>query len=131
MPYQNLQNGLYLVKQRSAGKSVNHYGILDVGNRLNRSYINSMHPIVIHQTPPTLRTDWLRDTGNWSVLGQITDESMAIQRIGFAAQNPAYDLFGNNCEHFARFVATGTRESKQIQTFVGILGSSCTGIASA
>jgi hypothetical protein len=33
-----------------------------------------------------------------------------------------YDLFGNNCEHFARFVASGTKESKQLQVVV-LLGA--------
>jgi hypothetical protein len=30
---------------------------------------------------------------------------------------PGYDLFGNNCEHLARFVATGLRESHQVRGY--------------
>lgn len=37
-----------------------------------------------------------------------------------ALRRPSYDLFGNNCENFARYVATGKRESTQVQA-VGIL----------
>lgn len=121
----NLKNGFYLIKQKSQVKGINveHYGILDVGNRLNLA-INRFIPIVIHQTPPRIRTDWLSKTGAWDVLGKITDEQFAIARIHKALENDVYDLFGNNCEHFARFVANGRRESTQLQAagiFVGLL----------
>ena len=33
-----------------------------------------------------------------------------------------YDLFGNNCEHFARYVALGNRESTQVQGAVVLTG---------
>ena len=48
----------------------------------------------------------------------LEDEADAIARIYRAAENPNYDLFGHNCEHFARYVATGRRESTQIQLAV-------------
>jgi len=34
VPYQGFPDGLYLVMQRSVGKGIDHYGILDIGNRL-------------------------------------------------------------------------------------------------
>ncbi len=123
MPYNGLGNGLYLIKQNSQvkGISVEHYGILDIGNRLNlQAY--GWSPVVIHQTPPRIRTDWLENTGEWTVLGRITDERYAIARINKALENDKYDLFGNNCEHFARFVATGKRESMQLQTAALLMG---------
>ncbi len=98
MPYQGYPDGLYLLKQKSQDKGVDHYGILDVGNRIN-------HP---------------QDTGVRAVLGRITDEAHAIQRMMGALQNPGYDLFGHNCEHFARYVATGNMESTQLQA-VGVI----------
>lgn len=117
MPYQELSDGLYLVKQQSPTKSVDHYGIADIGNRSGLQHVYGFlsRPVVIHQTPPALRADWLENTGQWTVLGRITDELMAQQRLREASANPAYDLFGNNCEHFARFIATGKRESTQLQ----------------
>ena len=122
MPYQNLTDGLYLLKQKSVDKGVDHYGILDIGNRLQISQADGTHPVVIHQTPPSIRLDWLQNTGTWQVLGSITDEAMAMNRIKLAAQDSQYDLFGNNCEHFARFVATGVRESTQIKAAVAVAG---------
>jgi hypothetical protein len=122
VPYQNLADGLYLVTQRSAAKGVDHYGILDVGNRLRVPGADGTNPVVVHQCPPGIRADWLQDTGAWEVLGRITDEPYAVARYHTALANPAYDLFGHNCEHFARFVATGVRESKQLQAAGWIAG---------
>ena len=114
MPYEGLEDGLYLLKQRSQAKGLDHYGILDIGNRLRNAY--APYPIVVHQTPPAIRADWLQNTGSWVAVAKITDEAGAIRRIRTALSNPHYDLFGHNCEHFARFVATGRRESTQLQT---------------
>lgn len=123
MPYQDLADGLYLLSQKSTQKIVDHYGVLDIGNRLAIPQVNgSEQPVVIHQTPPSIQINWLQDTGTWNVLGKITDENMAINRINEAAQNPEYNLFGNNCEHFARYVATGVRESTQIKAAVAMTG---------
>jgi len=125
MPYNGFRDGIYLMMQKTQMKGVlvDHYGILDIGNRLNLQN-GGWQPIVIHQTPPQIRIDRLQDTGDWKVLGKITDEPDALSRVNKALENHMYDLFGNNCEHFARYVATGTRESTQLQTvalFVGLL----------
>ena len=121
MPFQGLADGLYLLLQPSPSKGVDHYGILDVGNRL-RLPLGAAEPVVVHQTPPAIRTDWLSSTGTWSIIGRIGDEVGAIGRIRTAAADPKYDLFGNNCEHFARFVATGRRESTQLGGFALVAG---------
>ncbi len=125
MPHNIRKAGLYLLMQKTQMKGVlvDHYGILDIGNRMNLPNAG-WQPLVIHQTPPQIRLDRLADTGDWKVLGQITDETDAISRINKAIENNAYDLFGNNCEHFARYVATGRRESTQLQALglgVGLL----------
>ncbi len=120
MPHSIRKAGLYLMMQKTQMKGVlvDHYGILDVGNRMNLPNAG-WQPLIIHQTPPQIRLDRLADTGDWKVLSKITDESDAISRINRAIENSAYDLFGNNCEHFARYVATGRRESTQLQ-FAGV-----------
>ena len=120
MPYQQFADGLYLLKQNSQQKGVDHYGILDVGNRIELPKVDGSHPVVVHQTPPAVSLHWLQDTGVWDVLGKITDEQKAIQRMKKALENPKYDLFGHNCEHFARYVSTGRRESTQLQA-VGLV----------
>jgi hypothetical protein len=120
MPYQGIPDGLYLVRQHSQEKRVDHYGIIDIGNRLR--YPHAPQPVVIHQSPPSIRADWLQTTGAWAIVGKIEDEAGAIARVNQAATNPAYDLLVHNCEHFARYVATGTRESTQVQGVVAIAG---------
>ncbi len=115
MSYQGYPDGLYLVVQKSPTKGVDHYGILDIGNNLEVTGADGINPVIVHQCPPGIRADWLQDTGTWNVLGKITDERYAIERYKAALANPTYDLFGHNCEHFARFVATGVRESTQLQ----------------
>lgn len=122
MPYQGYPDGLYLVTQKSEAKRVDHYGILDIGNRIRYSEADGINPVIIHQTPPTIRIDWFQNTGVWQMKGRVTDEPFALQRLKAAAANPSYDLFGHNCEHFARFVATGVRESTQIQAAAVIAG---------
>jgi len=124
MAYQNLDDGLYLLTQESDGKSVDHYGILDAGNRLGIEEARfSRQPVVVHQRPPSIQWNWLRETGKWRVKGKIADEAMAKARIKKAARDPLYRLFSNNCEHFARYVAYGIRESWQVQLTVAVLGT--------
>ncbi len=122
MPYKEYSDGLYLMVQNSQEKGVSHYGILDIGNRIQHPKIDGVHPVVIHQRRPKIQLSWLHETGVWEVLGKITDESMAIDRIKQAGQKPNYSLFGHNCEHFARYVATGKKESRQIQAAVVMVG---------
>lgn len=127
MPFQGHEDGLYLIKQDAVkdGIRVDHYGILDIGNTLLHEGADGSHPIVLHQTPPRLRIDWLQNTGTWTVLGRIIDVEGAKSRIQEAAQNPDYNLFGNNCEHFARFVAFSHNHSTQI--FWGVVGVTTVG----
>jgi hypothetical protein len=56
------------------------------------------------------------------VLGTIVDERYARYRLEIAFGSPTYNLFGNNCEHFARFVATGVHESTQLRTAAVVAG---------
>lgn len=115
MPYQYLPDGLFLLKRPSPGKGVDHYGVLDVGNRFGLDGVDGTEPVVAHQTPPAVTFNWFQDTGIWYVIGQVTDEAAAFARFEMALSTPGYDLFGHNGEHFARFVTTGVWESKQLQ----------------
>jgi hypothetical protein len=56
------------------------------------------------------------------LLGKVIDEHGAIARINQALANPFYDLFGNNCEHFVRFVVSGKRESAQVAVGLAAAG---------
>lgn len=120
MPYQGLQDGLYLMVQHSAEKGVDHYGILDIGNNLG--YLAAVEPVVVHQSPPAIRANWLSATGAWRITARIIDTAGALLRLRAALANRNYDLLGNNCEHFARYVAYGRRESGQLQGALIVVG---------
>jgi hypothetical protein len=78
--------------------------------------------MVFHQSPPSIQIEPLENTGHWELVGQIVDEVGADARLKFAVQNPRYSFIANNCEHFAFYVATGTRQSPQLQQGVAIVG---------
>ena len=118
-----LAEGLYLIRQHSSAKGVHHFGILDVGNHL--AYHTVYDHVVVHLTHPVVRADWLSATGHWEVLAKIVDVAGALGRLRHAVNRPCYDLVFNNCEHFATYVATGVRESRQVKevlTLAGVVG---------
>ena len=116
MPFQGLPDGLYCLKRPSTMNAlVDHFGILDVGNRIAHPHVNQGHPILIEMTPPRLKASYFQGPEIWTNLGLIRDETQAIHQVRILSKNPDYHWFENNCEHFARGVATGRRESKQIQ----------------
>lgn len=59
------------------------------------------------------------------MLGKVIDFEGAKVRLKETFRNPEYDLFGNNCEHFARFVAFNQKYSSQI--LIGTRGLVATG----
>lgn len=117
MPYQGIAEGLYVLRQFRPDKLVFHYGILDVGNRLQlANAVPWGEPVVVHQPPTGLRVEALsQTTGEWQLLSRVDDEAAARERLVEAMKSPQYGLFGNNCEHFVTFVAKGVRESSQLQ----------------
>lgn len=124
MPYQDFPDGLYLAQQKSNIKPYffDHYGVIDVGNILNHPQGNPNMPIVIHQANPAIRADGLTNTPSWKVMGKVNDAHLinAKKRLQEALKNPEYNLICNNCEHFARYVTTGIKESTQIQSAFAI-----------
>lgn len=115
MDSQHLPPGLYWIVQASPKKGVEHHAILDVGNRMRCADAGRWQDMIIHQTPPSIRREPSAGTGQWTVLQKIADEPNASRRLVAACANPGYSTIGNNCEHFARYIATGVRESHQIQ----------------
>jgi hypothetical protein len=118
---QMLNRGLYRVRRAStASKSVQHAAVADVGNRLGllprRDVLNPRAVVIVHQTPPALQYEVHQDGlgEEWTVEAQISDETGARDRLEAAKTNPTYDALGNNCEHFASFIADGKRTSPQL-----------------
>lgn len=117
MSYVKVVKGLYLLKQRSTDKGVDHYGIGVGCIHAWKLGAGPFHPVVVDLAPPSVRVSrW--EIGVWDVLERILDEDGAIERLVAARRRPRYDVLENNCEHFARYVATGKRESRQLQNAV-------------
>ena len=106
-------DGVFLLERVRADKGVDHLAV-GLGSRLaGRLRFSSWQPVVVHLLPPRLQVEaWGR---GWQVLARATDEDSALARLVEACQRPRYELLGNNCEHFARYVVTGKRESRQLQ----------------
>lgn len=114
------EEGLYIVKRRATlppGKE--HYGIAVVGK-----YIKDFYPLwntsmVIHKTNQLGRHCDFFNPSEWERVEKIPDTHLAqvIYRARISWWDP-YDLFLDNCEHWATYVGTGKKESSQVQSFV-------------
>ena len=121
MAYVEVSEGLYLLKQRTADKGVGHYGIGVGSIDAWKLGADPFHPVVVDLAPPSVRVSrW--EPGAWEVLERLPDQNAALERLAAAWRRSRYDLFENNCEHFARYVATGKRESRQLQGALVLAG---------
>jgi hypothetical protein len=111
--------GLFLVERRLANKPGRHVGILDVGNTFQQQRLGWWSSVVYQYGPTGITFEDL--TAYWTTIKPITDVAGAVSRFR-EARLAAYDLVTNNCEHFARYVASGSRESKQVQAWGWVLG---------
>jgi Lecithin retinol acyltransferase len=118
-------DGIYLLRQKSVKYGgIHHYGFAVTGNYL--PYFGFFEGVnkVIHKTNEGVFEENY-DPYEWEILGRMQSNELAVvvKRVQMSL-NDAYDLLSNNCEHFARFVVTGKKESSQIQGAVGwgILG---------
>jgi hypothetical protein len=118
MTYLDVPKGLYRITRetRKFGGLVWHHAILDNGNRLRHPDAPNGAPVIYHMTTRGIRAE-IMGPETWSVnIGApIQDLEGAKLRIQLTQYNPDYDLLSNNCEHFVNFVATGKKESKQVQ----------------
>jgi len=130
VPYQGYADGLYLVTQRSREKGVDHFAIIDIGNSFSLPEADGVNAVVVHLCRSGVVVEPLRHTGTWRVLEKITDEASAVERYHDAVADP-YKLFANNCEHFARFIASGVRESKQVKAVYFFTGLAVMAVAAA
>jgi hypothetical protein len=122
MPYQGYADGIYLAAQPSTKGVFTHFGTLDIGNCLQIEGADGIHPIIVDQSPPHIQASWLRETGTWQLLAVASDPTAARLRYLAALTSPHYYPLRHNCEHFARFVVTGTWESRQVQALGWIAG---------
>lgn len=120
------ENGIYLVKRKStyAPFIKEHYGVAIIGRYLRNFNPQWNKATVIHKTNLGVRRDNFNPF-EWEKVEKISEQNItdAVNRTGIT-MNDAYDLLSDNCEHFARFVTTGKKESTQVQNAVklGIAG---------
>ncbi|XDD45585.1 hypothetical protein AB3N60_12820 [Leptospira sp. WS39.C2] len=118
-----LTKGLYLVK-KPAEKFlglVDHYAVIDAGNTSGLFSNFGQGPILIEKIVGKGNV-YRYMSGDWTILGKVKDHHIfaATLRLAQALNDPSYDLLGNNCEHFARFIAEGRKTSKQVNSFGAI-----------
>jgi hypothetical protein len=107
---------IYLAKRKSQIKPayIDHYGVIVFAPFGAAS--------LIHLTEQGIRKEVLGDLPEWTLLFEVPSDQIgnAELRLREALRNPFYHLFWNNCEQFARYVATGAKESTQLHV-VGML----------
>lgn len=116
--------GIYLVKTTSQllPNALYHFGVLIAGSNLRRVGYSDTHPLVFHLTDRGFQVDWIEIFGNPEILGKVdsVNELPALRRLGYASAYLNRWQAGNDCEHFARFVAEGYKQSTQFQN-IGVL----------
>lgn len=115
----NYEEGIYLVKRKSVYTPlIEHYGIAVIGKYLKNFNPNWNRAKVIHKTNLGIHVDDFEPFG-WEKVEKVTEANInqAVGRAGISLYD-AYSLISDNCEHFARFVTTGKKESSQVQNAV-------------
>ena len=115
-----LKEGIYLVSRKGAkSDSYDHYGIAVSGKFLKEFNFWGNKSKVIHRIDSgVVENDY--DPLSWQVLYRMPENEipLAILRTKLSL-NEKYNLILNNCEHFARYVTTGKKESSQVQNVFG------------
>lgn len=95
----------------------------DVGNRVGIPGLSLWaEPMVFHRPPAGFRVEPLSATGAWKLGEQVKEETATIARIREdAAENPEYNVWSSNCEHFTNYAITGERKSPTLQNAVGFV----------
>lgn len=116
--------GISLAKRKSTailGKD--HYGFVISGKYLKNFGLPERRAKVIRRIyefgTKVVENDF--DPLAWQVLYKMPQNEipLAILRTNLT-RNDKYNLLFDNCEHFARFVTTGKKESSQVQNVIGL-----------
>lgn len=121
-----LSDGIYQVKRKSDYPFMEHYGVVVSGRFLKNFGFSSYRTKVIHKTNVGVFADDY-NYSDWQIIKKIPENQipLAIMRARVSIDN-VYDLLIDNCEHFARFVTEGKKQSSQVQNFVVLGGIALT-----
>ncbi len=117
-----LPEGIYQIKRKSVYPIIEHHGVAVVGKQLEGLGFYDRVPRVFHRTDLGIQKD-VFNVNEWERLKFVSanQAKQEMLRLKIALNNPQYDLFLNNCEHFSRFVMEGRKYSMQSQT-AGLIG---------
>jgi hypothetical protein len=125
---QPLPQGLNVVRRLSTDKGVMHFAILDVGNTAfglpSAALLWELAPSGLHARVYDSREGWVGAVRIADQLGAIE----RLRRIHSSDTSIRYDLFTNNCEHFASHIAEGRRQSPQVAVFISLCGAVAIGL---
>lgn len=120
--FPELLEGIYLVKRKGEKSSgYDHYGFVVSGKFLKSFNLPEGKTKVIHKTDiGVVENDY--DSLSWQVIYKMPENEtlLAILRTK-QSLNDKYNLLFDNCEHFARYVTTGKKESSQVQNLVAFV----------
>jgi hypothetical protein len=121
-------SSVQLVRRPAVEKpGVFHYAV-ELGARTAALIGRHRRGIVVELKPAGLSFEPSETQSGWSPVVIAADEAGAVARLReLATDGMTYDLVKNNCEHFARYVVTGKRESIQVD-FLKVLAFA-TGLA--
>src|SRR5512139_698719 len=81
VPSAPIFDGLYLLKQRSPDKGVDHFGI-GIGGALSwRLGLAPFKPAIVDLAPPAIRVTPWGHGSTWEVVERIVDEAGALNRL--------------------------------------------------
>jgi hypothetical protein len=115
-----LPRGIFLVSRPATAKpAYHHFAVYLCGEwDINVAQDGCYYPVVAELNSMGVQMNWY-EGDLWTAHGQVApeEELRALWRLEMAcAKDPDYALLVRNCEQFARWVTTGTWESKQVQT---------------
>ena len=111
--YPQFNEGIYLVKRKSVYAPLikEHYGFVVSGRFLKFFNLSENKAKVINKNDSGVFADDF-DPFSWQVVYKMPENEipLAILRTKLSLKD-RYNLLFDNCEHFARFVTTGNKES--------------------
>jgi hypothetical protein len=106
------REGVYLLKRWSREKGVDHYAVGLGGTATWRAGYHRASTVQL--LPTGIHVELWTERDGWEILLRAGDAAAALARLG-RLSSQRYALLDSNCEHFAREVVTGVRESRQVQ----------------
>lgn len=109
-------HGMHIIKKPSNKiPGAQHFAVLVAGEPLRSLGYSPNQSLIFHRTE-RMTIEAAENTGVWQHVEKIPDYQVpeALGRTVQSFSEPQYDLFTNNCETTARFIATGEKRSDQV-----------------